>query len=286
MNPSDKFFCALESRSNKEFIYGTAPRVASWLLVEYPGVWRSEAIRESDLSCEARDRLTNLGRSCRCLFIRQSHDGKIPLSCFAVDSKEIAPAMRRHSFSSYDEVSLAGSSEGETVAGPVFLVCTHGNHDKCCSKFGLPVYELLRQVAGDRVWQCSHVGGDRFAANIICFPHGVYYGHVNLADVSRIVEAHTRGKIHLQNYRGRCCYTRCDQVAEYFVRAQSGILGLEDLRLTSSSGMTAQFASAGGFHQVEFREKSGLSQVLTCKSEGSKPVPQYELVRYEFRPYI
>ena len=283
MNPGDRFFCAVQSRSNKEYLYGTAPRVKSWLLVEYPRVWRAEAIRESELSHDVRERLTTLGRASRCLFIRQAHDATVPLSFFSAIAKETAPEMRRHYFSNYDEVSPTGS-EGEPVSGPVFLVCTHGNHDKCCSKFGLPVSELLRQVAGDRVWQCSHVGGDRFAANIVCFPHGVYYGHVNLEDVSKIVEAHTRGRIHLKNYRGRCCYSRCDQVAEYFVRAQSGLSGLDDLRLKSSSGMTAQFESADGLHEVEFREKSGLSQVLTCKSEGPKAIPQYELVRYEFRP--
>ncbi|HYI94928.1 MAG TPA: sucrase ferredoxin, partial [Bryobacteraceae bacterium] len=159
----------------------------------------------------------------------------------------------------------------------------HGNHDKCCSKFGLPVYELLKQAVGDRAWQCSHVGGDRFAANVVCFPYGIYYGHVDLEDVPKIVEASARKEIYLKNYRGRACYSKCDQVAEYFVRSQSGLLGLDDLTLISSGEMTAAFRSANGVHSVEFRAKDGLSQTLTCRSEVAKPIVQYELVSYEFR---
>ena len=281
MTGAERFFCSAQSRSNREYLYGTAPRVRSWVLVEYPGVWRSDAVEQSDLPFEVRERLTAKGR---CLLIRQSHDAAVPLSCFRVSATEHAPELRRFSLSSYEEIVAPVVPTAQTIQGPLFLVCTHGNHDKCCSKFGLPVYELLRQVAGDRVWQCSHVGGDRFAANVVCFPYGIYYGHVGLEDVSGIVEAYSRGQIYLKNYRGRCCYSRCDQVAEYFARAQSGLLGLDDLTLVSSGELTAEFRSAGGVHAVEFRVKDGLSQILTCKSEGAKPVAQYELVRYEFRP--
>lgn len=285
MSAEDKYFCSAQSRSNREFLYGTATRVRSWLLVEYPGAWRHEAIAESDLSDEVRDRLCSIGKQNRSLLIRQSHFAKAPYSCFSASSKEIGSELRRYSFSDYDDVSLPIAAAGVIEAQPVFLVCTHGNHDKCCSKFGLPVYQQLCEYAGDRVWQCSHVGGDRFAANVVCFPYGIYYGHVSLEDATKIVDAHARGEIYLKNYRGRCCYSRFDQVSEYFVRSQSGLVGVEDLRLLKSDGTAARFRSANGIHEVEFREKSGLSQILTCKSQEAKPIPQYELVRYEFRAH-
>jgi len=39
------------------------------------------------------------------------------------------------------------------------LVCTHGNVDVACSRFGYPIYEKLRKEYSDenlRVWRCSH----------------------------------------------------------------------------------------------------------------------------------
>src|SRR3712207_7735232 len=33
----------------------------------------------------------------------------------------------------------------EPVGGLLYAVCTHGRHDKCCAKFGLPVFCALRR---------------------------------------------------------------------------------------------------------------------------------------------
>ena len=280
MSVYDRYFCSAQSRFNCENMCGTAPKVKSWLLVEYPGVWRRDAIQESELPPGVRQRLLEKGR---CLLIRQAHDVPPSISCFKVSVTERSSEMWRFSLSRYEEILEASGPVAESVNDPVFLVCTHGNHDKCCSKFGLPIYDLLRQTTGDRAWQCSHVGGDRFAANIVCFPYGIYYGHVDLEDVPQIVDATSRKEIFLKNFRGRACYSKCDQVAEYFVRAQSGLLGLDDLTLVSSGEMTATFRSANGVHSVAFRAKDGLSQILTCKSESAKPIAQYELTQYEFR---
>ncbi len=64
------------------------------------------------------------------------------------------------------------------------LVCTHGSHDACCGKFGLPVYETLRYgyaAASERrlrVWRTSHIGGHRFAPTLIDLPEGRYWGRL------------------------------------------------------------------------------------------------------------
>ena len=68
--------------------------------------------------------------------------------------------------------------EASPAMNPVFLVCTHGRHDACCSIKGNVVSGTACAKPGDDTWECSHIGGDRFTANLVCFPHGVYYGHV------------------------------------------------------------------------------------------------------------
>ena len=72
----------------------------------------------------------------------------------------------------------------EKMLGEIFYaVCTHGRHDKCCAKFGSRVCRAFRQEVGERAWECSHVGGDRFAGNVVVFPYGIYYGRVGPEDV-------------------------------------------------------------------------------------------------------
>lgn len=72
----------------------------------------------------------------------------------------------------------------ETVefAGRDLFVCTHGTVDVCCAKFGYPLYRALHRIAGERpegdvrVWRASHFGGHRFAATLIDWPEGRFWG--------------------------------------------------------------------------------------------------------------
>ena len=71
-------------------------------------------------------------------------------------------------------------SAGTPSYDPFFLVCTHGRHDTCCAVEGRPVAAALESARPGAVWECSHVGGDRFAANVVAMPHGIYYGQVEM----------------------------------------------------------------------------------------------------------
>lgn len=73
------------------------------------------------------------------------------------------------------------------------LVCTHGSHDVCCGRFGYPLYEKLRReyaAASEgklRVWRTSHIGGHRFAPNLIDLPEGRYWGRMGPEDLENLV---------------------------------------------------------------------------------------------------
>ena len=98
----------------------------------------------------------------------------------------------------------------------MFLVCTHGRHDACCARFGRPVAEALARLRPDDVWECSHLGGDRFAANVLALPAGDLYGHVAPTDADRLVAAVATGSIVVDLWRGRA---RLPQVAQAAVAA-------------------------------------------------------------------
>jgi hypothetical protein len=286
-----RFFCAAESRGNGESVYGTVARIRSWLLLEYQGVWRRRAIEDSLLLPDEVKRyirvLEQHGGVDRSLLIRREHKRSGPLHCFSVLSCEDRPRMSQVLLSDYEELPKAQAS-ATPVDGLMFAVCTHGGRDKCCAKFGLPVYAAFRNRVGERAWQCSHVGGDRFAGNVVVFPHGIYYGRVGPQDVPEIVRRSELGEVWLPGYRGRSCFRRAVQVAEYFARAESGRVSIDEFRpvetVQTEDGTTQvrfEARSDGAMHLVEFRTKAnGLRQRLTCEATELSPVPQYELQGY------
>ena len=71
-------------------------------------------------------------------------------------------------------------------SAPQYFVCTNGQRDLCCARFGLPTYAALRERVGERVWQTTHVGGHRFAPNVLTLPQAALYGRVQPADVDAV----------------------------------------------------------------------------------------------------
>lgn len=91
------------------------------------------------------------------------------------------------------------------------FVCVHGSRDARCGTCGP---ELIRQFACEldrhnltdsvQLMPSSHVGGHRFAGNVLLYPGGDWYGNVTPQDVPEIVERHILGqKILWRLWRGR-----------------------------------------------------------------------------------
>src|SRR4029453_16254338 len=47
----------------------------------------------------------------------------------------------------------------------------------------------LRGVAPGQVWETTHLGGDRFAGNVLVLPDGFLYGHVTAATAAALAAA-------------------------------------------------------------------------------------------------
>lgn len=291
-------FCAERSRSRREMFFGTASRVDTWLLIERPSAWSARAFPDEALTLAERDHIRRTTKAiphCRPLMIRQSVRPLADRKCFISRSAEVNSRVSVLSFGNDDDLSAIDSATLDQVGGamwsePLYLVCTHGKHDKCCAKFGHATYQAMRALVKAQAWECSHVGGDRFAANVVCLPHGIYYGNVTPEDAFGIVEAYQRGEICLKHYRGRSCYSRVAQIGEYFIRSESGSLGLDDFLFISSeplgSGWRVDFMcrSTGRIHQTEFSaSESEFPELLTCRSTTAQRVSQYRLRAYGVR---
>jgi len=235
----------------------------------------------------------------RVLLIKQTRKVDGPLSLFVARSRESSSSILKYEFFEYEQLldfdlasALAGGSPAgaKPFEGPLFLVCTHGKRDKCCAKFGIPIYNTIKTVAGaSAVWQSSHVGGDRFAANVICFPDGVFYGHVTDETAKLIVEAYSERRIVLRNFRGRSCYSFPVQAAEFFARRETGLRNIGDLKflayeaLKPNEWLVKFFSEVDAkTHQVSLRsDLSEFQNRLTCHSSEPQSVVQYSLIGHE-----
>jgi hypothetical protein len=289
------FFCSELSRNSGEQIFGTASTGEVWLLVEYPHPWGSRALESSALPAAVKSHLSSLLKTIprsRLLFVKQSQPRET-FSLFVVRARERRPYAVRFVLKNYEEltgVNVAAAAAGDSAEGgaltrdPIHLVCTHGRRDKCCAKFGNGVYQTLRARAGESVWQSSHVGGDRFAANMVCFPHGLFYGRVDEDSAARAADEYARGRIVIENFRGRALHPHPAQAAECFVRAETKLFGLDDLRLASTRRAgeltwRVRFGAADEkvYEALVTSRVSEFRTFITCKANEPKSVASFFL---------
>jgi hypothetical protein len=125
---------------------------------------------------------------------------------------------------------------GDLVDDPVLLVCTHGRRNACCARTGAPLARRLASRFGSFIWETTHVGGDRYAANLVCLPHALYYGDLGPDEAVTAVEAYLDGQVRLERLRGRAGRSEPVQAAEHFVRAHSKIFDIDAVTVESVTG--------------------------------------------------
>ena len=300
-----RFFCSELSRRAGEQSAGTASTGAVWRLLEYPHGWGRHAFEESALPPEVKQFFKSSMariRHSRLLFVKTDRGRRDErMNLFVVRCRERTPFVARLRLERYfdalrydlAEVASGRDLQGAEVCdGPLFLVCTHGRRDKCCAKFGVPLYNALREHAGDAVWQSSHVGGDRFAGNLVCFPHGLFYAHATPEAGRRVVDAYREGRVLSEEFRGRACYSHHIQAAEAFVREETGVVGVEDLHFLSAhpegtDTWRVRFEERANslVHEAHVvRRTSDFSTHITCHSAGLQTVPQFHLEAHRVLP--
>ena len=266
---SERIYCSEASAGQP--MLGSAAVVDVWLLLEYRPAWRAEAITDNALGEGVRgwlaqgvEALEGQGYKVRPQFIRQPEIDR-PDTRLLVHHKGVLRAFESGG-PGYDGLvrrpidALFHGDSGKRLEAPRYFVCTNGQRDLCCARFGLPLYNRLREHVGERVWQVTHLGGHRFAPNVLVLPQGVLYGRVGTEDesIERFVAEVEAGSVPRRHLRGRSCYPKPVQAAE-------GFAGLEDLEWIACEERT-------GHTEVTFNHQGEPLLVNVAMAEEAVPV--------------
>lgn len=303
MNPLDQqhpqtVFCSDLARGDDEPLLGTATQARVWLLLEVREPWQSKIMADNNLPPEAQAFLRAWETSvpgARVLFIKKEKAYGNTLRCFLAIAGPAEPQLYEfhlHDYSELADLNLSGLQTGAAAAvpyrrtEPLFLVCSNGKRDKCCAKYGLAAYRALSAVEPEATWQSSHIGGHRYAPNVLLLPHSINYGHLTPAEVVDAAAAYRAGRLlDLEHYRGRTAYDEPVQAAAIYLRQALELLETDALALDEAEELgggrwRAIFTlSSGAQHAVTLH--AGLSAeptLVSCSPPATKPVPHYELV--------
>src|SRR3954468_13519084 len=275
--------CSAASLARGEPLPGTASTVRAFLLVENDGPWGIDALRDARLPEQVKQGLrTQAARHGIKVLLVRRHRGSRSRDGTRVVAAYDDPAgawMESTTLSGPDalaDLDLAALGRGESPGltpdpGPMFCVCAHGRHDACCAELGRPVATALHVAYPEQTWEVSHIGGDRFAANVLVLPDGLYYGRVSAAPAPALAGLPLDGRLGLALLRGRSAFPFPVQVAEIAVRREAGVDEADGFRLVSTTrsgaDTTVVFAVAGEAWTVRVRRHLHPDEEqLTCRA--------------------
>jgi hypothetical protein len=287
--------CSIASASRSEPMFATASRVDRWLLVEQPGPWGPETVPARRMDPAAFAAVSRMAREfrARLLLIRRpaTADPEPGIAVFLAESRPGREWLMSRRVT--DSAALAAleppsrDTAWQDETDPLYLVCTHGRHDPCCALLGRPVAETLCAREPTRTWESSHVGGDRFGANVVVLPAGLYLGRVLPGRVGSLVEEIREGRIPLDRLRGRSGLSTTAQAAQHFARSSEAgrgqdrvgdLMPLSEQRLNDDTWQVVLQAASGPLAVTVRREPGDAAHRLTCHSVEPKVFPGFSMV--------
>jgi len=281
--------CSDRSLERDDPLAGTAGYGERWFLVEIDGAWGEHAFFQSRLDPDLARALVRRieGTGMRPLAIRRTGrraDERRDQKHWRWAIVDARPGRESVRWGRVDDpaelldVPLDGSS-GEISTRPIVCVCTHARHDQCCAVKGRPVVKALAQHHPDETWECSHLGGDRFAATLIVFPEGLLYGRMPAAEAPGILESHARGEVEPFWLRGRTSLTNVAQAAESFARESTGDRRIDAFRVVderpTDDGWEVEFDHDGEHLVVGVGATQSEPLLSTCAAVVASPVREF-----------
>ena len=279
--------CADTARMRGEPLHASAVRYHRFLLLEMPGPWGSSALDESRMDAGLTHQLAEAASAAdtHVLLIRRPGrhpvarpgTGPAPLAWAIADT---SAEVERVLWGSWCEpadllgLDLAAPIPDDCAAtGPqrLALVCTNGKRDQCCAVRGRPVAAAIAAASDWDTWECSHLGGHRFAATALLLPSGDMFGWLDPDSAPEILKRFDAGQIVLSNYRGRCGQPAEVQAALHIAAVRLGdyrrgavqVSSLRPFPAGAGTGLpeiSADAEDAEGLLEVEVTHRSHSSQ--------------------------
>lgn len=206
-----QYFCSQESRQSGVDIIGTASEHNMYIAIECSPPWQRDDLDSKGIPDDLRQLANTIDADydnyqTRFLLIHNDQlqqENLIRVLVFRKPSG-LASAYDKQEFhlrSINDVANLLRQIVMEESGNIIPLdnpsrdlfICTHGSRDRCCSRFGVPIYHQARKLVREmglkdtRIWQTSHIGGHRMAPTAIDFPSARYYGYVDLNSLESLL---------------------------------------------------------------------------------------------------
>jgi hypothetical protein len=297
LTTSQDFFCSQESIDHRESLIGTAPRADVWFLLEYHGRWGKKALQESEIPDSVKARLNAQLKTIpesRLLLIKQPREENVRgFAFFAAISTSDPPTLYRFQLNEYEDllsydlaaiVSRKPEFDDSISREPVFVNCTNGLRDQCCALHGVASYWALQSQFPGKVWESTHHGGHRFAANFMHLPYGHSYGRLRKENAVEVMQTCLEDRIALDHYRGRTTYDDAIQAAEILLRRTLGLDATDAVRVTgfdvaAPNRWRVNLVANEDEHSLVVEKRETGEQVhVSCGDEKTSPVIEYKWI--------
>ena len=312
----NKNLCSNYSININESPIGSASNFDKYLLIGVPTPWKSE-ITESEkfpkkikslleknsnllettkiLGFNTEDRYDDINKTHIILFAKtKGNFEKFEKFEFLSDQKNLEKLILHLLNSNYKNHS---SKINQNNNSRDLLICIHGARDTCCASIGYPIYEKIlssQQSSKINVFQVSHIGGHRFAPNIIDMPDGRNWVKISKDSIDEFIDQKKPMNSFKENYRGWTILKNgFEQIAEREVFSIEGwdwinkkiisIQTLETTNLLNSKLIEIKYANSDGTKNkkihVEVKKTKKLPVLKCTKNEITEYSQQYQVIK-------
>lgn len=262
--------CADYSAAVNEPLIGTAPHVGLWIFLETRDRWMAKPVENNTYPeplnawvAKIMAKGTEEGLKPRIQFIRHRRKDSDPITVASC----LNGVLRMGEIDNYDELEQIESVTDDLPISNeiIYLVCTHGSRDICCSREGLPTWQRLDQLSNGRAWQTTHLGGHRFAPNVLVLPSERSYGRVYKDEADTFFDEIENNKVPFKYLRGNASLPKEAQACEQVILEKAGtFVCIENGRVS--------FKTANGIESVASPSIEELVTKKACGEDQIQPV--------------